>query len=126
MKVILTEVVGVGAECRVGFACDTGRGSARWVGSRPSVGESRFIELALDPAQTLGRDLVETQEPIGIRTEGGVSVLVGEVTTADRDGYVRLDIGCGAIDLEVEGSMPMLHGRYRLAAEGLKAFDANY
>lgn len=82
------------------------------------------MELALEPA-LLGDELVETDEPIGLRVEEGETVLVGSVKGVDEDGIVCMDLGCGSIDVEVVGRAPLLGHRYRLSARALTAFDRN-
>ncbi len=75
---------------------------------------------------TIGVAMLATSEPSGLRTEKGTSILVGELVAADEDGYVRMELSCGGLDVEVSGDLPIVHRRYRIAANDLRVFDCDY
>jgi hypothetical protein len=126
MKVLITEVAAVAEQCRISFECGGGRGHALWVGKPPAVGEARHIELEIEAGVVVGKDLIETREPAGILIVEDATVLIGELTAVESDGYVRMEFGCGGVDLEVAGDPPVLGGRYRIVARELRAFDCDY
>ena len=127
MKVLITKIFDDKNTVRVCFECDRGRGVAFWVGPPPAVGDQRFVEMSLDRTLTVGKDLTETENPCGVSIQGDSSVLVGEITRVDEDGFVQIDLGNDAgLGIEVVGSFPVLHRRYAVVANDLKLFDANY
>ena len=126
MKILIAAIDQHGAQCRVLFESDCGRASVLWVGPPPTVGEHRFIELELEKKLEVARDMMETDEPPGLFIDERGSVLVGDVTQIGDDGYVHMEFGCGELDLEVMGTKPVVHRRYRVAAAELKAFDCAY
>ena len=123
MKVRITEVVVGGGTVRVRFSTPMGEGSGTWSGDAPSVGDERFVELATAEEPVSGVDLVETVEPVGIRTDGVTSTLVGTVSATADDGFARLEVGDGALDLEVSGVRPREGARYRLTVGDLQIYD---
>lgn len=126
MKVLITKILDDTGIARVCFECDLGQGIASWVGPPPAVGDHRFIEMSLDRTLAVGKDMVETEMPCGISTHGDGSVLVAEIMRVDEDGFVRMDLGEGGLDVEVVAPFPVLHHRYAVVAHDLKLFDANY
>jgi len=48
------------------------------------------------------------------------------VAEVSETGYLRLDLGCGSIDVRVLGPLPVRHGRYNFSVPGLRMFDCAY
>lgn len=126
MKILITRVGSVGDQCRVEFECKCGTASANWVGRPPAVGESRHVEFEIDSPLTLGKDAAETSEPTGIVVEQDRTVLVGPLTIVADDGYARMELGCGGVDLEFDGSRPAQGRQYRVTVTQLKVVDCDY
>lgn len=126
MKVRIRDVEGSDTQLRVAFECECGQGVGLWSGSPPLAGDVRFVELEVEPAVAVENELTKTDAPQGLRLEADLQVLVGEITKVTEDGYARLDLGCGGVDLSIIGLLPVLHGRYRLLVRELRVFDCSY
>lgn len=113
-------------QCRISFECGNGRGQALWMGEQPAVGESRHIELEVETGVAVGKELTETREPVGLLIDKGATILVGELTAVEDDGYARMELGCGGVDLEVTGDPPAVGRRYRIVPRQLRALDCDY
>ncbi len=126
MKVFVTSVASVEDGHVVHFECDAGQGRASWMDRPPMVGDIRHVELEIQGPVVRGKDLTETSERIGVSIDEDATVLIGTMTRVEDEGYARLEFGCGGLDLEVEGDRPVLGGRYRVLARGLRAYDCDY
>ncbi|WP_156339078.1 hypothetical protein [Chondromyces crocatus] len=126
MRIVIVGMAFEAGQTRVSFDCDCGSGAARWDGPGLEVGDERFVELSLDGVRTVGEDMLDTAEPIGLTLRDGLTVLVGEVRAIDEEGFAELDLGCGGVDVEIAGALPGLHRRYRLVAAELAVFDCNF
>lgn len=125
MKIVVADASVGRAPSRVRFSCAMGGCWAEWVGACPAVGEEKYVELVTSEPAILGKSLVESGEHPGIRAEGDRCAIVGEVVDFE-DGVVRIDFGCGTLEVEVEGSTPTTGARYKLHVRDLKLYDANY
>jgi hypothetical protein len=126
-KITIINVFRTGLTYHVDFECECGCGTAVWGGdAAPDVGERYHVELEIEAPLVMDVDVVPTNESTGVRVQDGATILCGDVTTVDNDGYARMHLGCGAIDLEVVGPAPVLNGRYRIIAPSLKVFDCGY
>lgn len=123
MKVQITDVGEREGRVRVAFTCESGTGEAYWVGPAPSRGDTRFVELELRCVSSVGRELIETEEPIGLRVEDGLTFVVGEVDSFDRSGVAWFSVGSHRLGVEVSGQPPQIGRRYRIVASDLEAFD---
>ena len=74
----------------------------------------------------MDKELKATDGPLGMRLENGGQVMVGEVAEVGDNGYARLDLGCGRVDVEVQGPPPVLHRRYKLSIPKLQLTDCGY
>jgi hypothetical protein len=123
MEVLIKNVEHVGSDCRVTFEAACGAGRAVWHGPAPVAGDRRFVELEVRASVVLGEDFVETIEPAGVSMAERGALLVGEVTAVENVDYFHMDLGCGGVDFEVTGPLPVVGRRYRLTAPSLELYD---
>lgn len=122
MRVRVDAVDRAGDPCRVAFTCACGVGEASWVGGEPHVGDEREVELEVNESFTALVDLVPCDTAPGLYRAGERMVLVGRVALVD-DSYVRLELGCGALDLEVTDAGSILGKLCRLETRELHLHD---
>jgi hypothetical protein len=80
----------------------------------------------LDRVLVLGESLVSSISPSGLSLGDHGTAVVGQVIEVGEDGYVCIDFGCGRLDIEVNGTQPLLRGRYMVLTDDLKLFDSRY
>lgn len=119
MKVVVDSVLGA----RVIFRSACGVGEAGWLGPPVGPGDEREVELEIDGVLEAGIDLVPCDEPVGIRRDGAGTTIVGQVVAVD-ESYLRLDLGCGALDLDVHHASTLENKVCRLTTRALRLFDA--
>jgi hypothetical protein len=126
MQIQITQVASEAGTTVVCFRAACGNAKVAWAGGAVAAGDRRWVELSVGTALEVGASLVETAEPPGLRIEANTTLVIGEIVEVDADGCVRMETGCGVVDLEVTGTLPELHGRYRFETKALQAFDCNY
>lgn len=127
MEIVIERVAALGASSRIAFGCECGKAEGLWVGEMPVVGERYIVELGIEKPVSVGGNCTETTLGVGIRMEGDVVCVVGEVVEIWCGGAAfRFDCGCGALDLEVALGEVVLWRRYELRTQELKLYDCNY
>ena len=127
MEIVIERVAALTVGSRVAFGCECGRAEGFWVGEMPVVGERYTVELGIEKPVSIGDNCIETILGVGIRMEGDIACVVGEVVETWCGGTAfRLDCGCGALDLEVAHGQVALWRRYELRTQELKLYDCNY
>ena len=126
MKIVIKDVAELGDQLRIEFECECGHGLGVWSGPPPRPGDERFVELEIQDAVAVDKELKFTDAPLGMRLENGGQVMVGEVAEVGDNGYARLDLGCGRVDVAVQGDPPVLHRRYELSIPKLQLIDCSY
>ncbi len=123
MKVIIKDILADPSGIRVQFECACGEGIGFWDGPDPIVGDERFVELLLRSPIT-ARALVETREAQGISLKERSCVLIGTIADA-HNRELRVEFGCGGVDVELTDKTSIRPGTYMLVTSDLKLFDMN-
>lgn len=110
----------------VTFDCTCGDGRAAWIGDPPAIGEVKHVELGLDEAYSVGRDMIESPDEPRLMLVAGETIIVARIVTVEGDGTVTIDVCGEEFGARVTGPPPCPGKVYRLTTRALRAYDSNY